>query len=85
MLRVEPVEELQQKPVAAAFEFREECLIDLGREALVLPLKLGDQVFIQRFELRPAWFGELHCRGHTLEVISQPDRPGACRQTTTSG
>lgn len=47
MLRIELVKQLDENPVAAALEFRAESLVDLGRETLIFPLELLNQVLIQ--------------------------------------
>lgn len=49
MLRVELVEELYEKAVsAAALKLCAESQVELCRKPLILPLKLLDQVFVQR-------------------------------------
>src|SRR4051812_9885782 len=49
-LRVELVEKLHEQPMAAtALELRADGYVDLGRETLILPLELLNQVLVQGY------------------------------------
>lgn len=50
MLRVEPVQELQEKPVVAAtLKLSTKNQVELSGESLILPFKLLDQILVQRY------------------------------------
>lgn len=50
MLRVELIKQLNEKPISAApLELRADGYVDLGRETLISPFELLNQVFIQRY------------------------------------
>lgn len=63
MLRIELVEKLDEKPVAAAaLELRTDGQIDLSRESPIFSLELLDQILVQRDGDLPLG------RGHTRSV-----------------